>query len=250
MTVAGKLYYWIANWNLSRAQAATLLHGEVANMIDCTGSAAPGLLRAITDRGAVGALGAYLTGSEGIPWSEDEIAEAQRLGFKILKIDQSDFDHPEANVKMVAKDVEPGASTPTVAAEVAEQRLRAGEDLIIYCDQAQLPDVEDAIARKGLPAGEIIAYQYASPTSNPGSPIAGGTESLAGANADLSVILRSHLPGAKAKPEPKPEPKPEHLALVTFHGHHGMATVRMHDDGRFEIHGVHGGEWQIRREVG
>lgn len=234
------IYFWIADWNLSRAQAAGRLHDPVADMVDCTASAVDRVLGAIVRRRDVAAFGAYVTGGDGIQWTADQLQAIKNDGFDILRIDQSNSDLPLiADVKVV-KDVEPGASGAAIAAEVAAQRLAAGDDYIIYCDSSELGGVEDALAAKFLPRGRVIAYQYASPTSNPNTPIIGGSNTLKDVNADLSVILRAQLPSVKKAAKPKQE------ATITFHGHQGSARVRF-GGGHFSVKPAHGGDWSIKK---
>lgn len=212
----GKLFYWVANWNLSRAQAARLLGGEalVADMVDCMGSRAAEVVKAYP---AIKRFACYITGTDGIAWTDAEFALLSHDDVAILEIDQSDADRPiidHRHVKTtrdVAKDDESGAATNTVAVNVARELIDHGEDYVIYCTQANLAAVEADAVRAGLPHGEIIAYQYASPTSNPGSPLPGTPLTLKEANADLSVVHKSFLPvPGQAKPEPKPAPPPAH----------------------------------------
>lgn len=182
--MSGHLYYWVANWSLSRAQASLLLGGDVADLVDCTGLSFDDVIAT-----SIPNMALYVTGNDGIAASASQVDRAKNAGKQLLFIDQSNSPtlDLEADVH-VAKDVETGASTIPAAMTISKTRIDAGKDYIIYCDQAVLDRVEQAAAAYGLPPGEIVAYQYASPTSNPATVLPGTGLTLRQANADLSVI--------------------------------------------------------------
>lgn len=204
----GKLTYWVANWSLSRAHAALILGGPVGDLVDCTSSALEKVRETLTAVNGARRIAGYVTGTPDIRWTPQDFASIPP-NCAFLRIDQSNADTPLlADARRVVKDEEPGASTIATAALVAEQRIRAGEDELIYCDAADLPGIEHAVADRGLAPGRIVAIQYASPTSNPDTLLPGTRLTLAEANADLSVILESFLPLPDLHPAPAPEPKP------------------------------------------
>lgn len=194
--MTGHLYYWVADWNLSRAEAVQRLGGahQVGNMVDCTGAAFDVCRATNAER-----MAGYVTGSEGVAWTPAQFAlaaanEPGRNQRAVLRIDQSDSDLPLISEAKVAKDIEPGASGDPVAVEVAKQRLAAGDDYTLYTSSGNMQALEDAVAAAGLPPGEIVAYQWASPSSNPGTLLPGTALTIKQAGADLSVVKSSWLP--------------------------------------------------------
>lgn len=209
----GNLYYWVANWNLSRAQAARLLGNEVSNMIDCLHGSVPTVAKS-----SATVYAGYITGTPDIRWTADDFREVDRLhpGAIILRIDQSNNDSPEfSDIHFAVKDDEAGASSVSESIRVAHERIMQGDDYVIYCSQAVLTEVEDAASAANLPHGSIIAYQYASPTSNPATLLPGTSITLREANADLSVIETAWLRKPAPAPKPAPDPRP-YAALVSF----------------------------------
>ena len=204
----GSLFYWVADWNLTRSQAELLLHDPTGLMIDCTRGDLERALVALRAHNGPRRVAGYVTGTPDIRWTAEEFKQVP-TDCAVLRIDQSNGDLPLlADVRSV-KDVEFGASTEHTAITVARERLHAGRNEIVYIDHADVHDFEDLASQAGLPAGKIIAYQYASPTSNPHAVLPGTPYTLAEANCDLSVILQSHLPlpglrtaenGSKAPP--------------------------------------------------
>lgn len=225
--MAGRLYYWVANWNLSRAQAARLLGGDVDDMADCIGSSAPNVVKAYP---AIKRFGVYITGSGGIAWTAANRELLAGKNVAILEIDQSNSDLPLISHAKIAKDDEPGASTPEQAVHVAAERLRRGDDYIIYVAQGALDHVENLAAGAGLPHGEIIAYQWASPSSNPNTPLPGTGRTLKEANADLSVVRSGFIPLPSERKH-----QPQHGPAGTFNG-----AVSVDQRGHWTVHGTAG----------
>lgn len=203
-----QLSYWVANWNLSRAQASRLLGGDVVDVVDCTSSSVERVSRAYP---AVKRFAAYITGTGGIEWTAEQLLHVEQLGpdVELLLIDQSPRVNADIRVKRVIKDEEPGASSVETAVETWRLRHQAGEDFVIYVDQADLTRTEDAIARAGLPHGTIRGYQWASDSSNPHTPLPGTHEDLRTANADLSVFERAFFAAPAPPPPPPPRPTDE-----------------------------------------
>lgn len=224
--MTGKLFYWVADWNLSRAEAAGRLGGHVANMVDCTGSAFDQCRATTAER-----MAGYVTGTDGIAWTpaQFEAAIANQPGRPnraVLRIDQSNSDLPLISDAKVAKDDEPGASTIGVSVEVAKQRLAAGDDYTIYLSAGNLTALEDAVSAAGLPEGEIVAYQWASPSSNPGTLLPGTALTIKQAGADLSVVKPGWLP------LPHNAHHPEHGSPAHKHA---LARAQVNGDGIVEL---------------
>lgn len=210
--MTGKLFYWVADWNLSRAEAELLLHEPTGLMVDCTNAGLVNVLGsgALVNHDGPRRVAGYVTGTPDIRWTAKDFARVPDT-CAVLRIDQSNSDVPAlADVRRV-KDIEPGASTEHTAITVARERLHAGRNLIAYIDAADLHAFEELVAAARLPAGKIIAYQYASPSSNPRLTLPGTHVSITEADCDLSVILTSYLPlPAVRKPENPAEPPAGH----------------------------------------
>ena len=198
--MTGKLYYWVANWNLSRAEAALRLGNDVWNMVDCTHDHVNTCSQTTAE-----VMAGYVTGTPDIRWTPEDWKQADKQPVPriLIRIDQSNSDLPLIADTTLTKDIEPGASGNPVAVEVAKQRLHAGDNYMLYVSQANLPALEHAIAAAGLPHGEIVAYQYASPESNPNTLLPGTRLTIKEVNADLSVIKRGIYPvPSHAQPSP------------------------------------------------
>jgi hypothetical protein len=104
---------------------------------------------------------------------------------------------------------------------VAKEREAKGWYSFIYISQANLSAVEEAVSKAGLKkvqywvanwnlseaeataqlGGDIVAIQWASPSSNPTTLMPGSDKTLADANVDLSVTIPSWF--AYVPPTPK-----------------------------------------------
>jgi hypothetical protein len=195
-----ELTYWIADWNLTRAEASMLLGGGAVNMLDCIGGDADSILDhwALGDPCPIAAFGAYVTGSSDIRWTAEQIRKADRIA-PVIAIDQSDGNMPVSADAKLIKDDESGAATNTVAVEVAKERLNSGHDYTIYISRANLGALEAAVARAGLPAGEIVGYQYTSADIKSEALVPGTDKTVTELNCDLSVVKRSWLTAKVAK---------------------------------------------------
>lgn len=210
--MSGNLYYWVADWNLSRAQAAIHLGNKnVADMVDCTHDALPQVRATSINRFA-----GYVTGTPDICWTPADFTMVESHGVfmrSVLRIDQTNLDLPlKADVKLVAVDVEQGAASIATAVTIAHQRIPAGEDLTVYCSEAILHEVEQEMNNAGFHNGRIVAYQWASPTSNPNTILPGTNLTLKEANADLSVVDSLWMP----LPQPVRPPEKLPRAVVTY----------------------------------
>ena len=189
------IWYWVADWNLSRAQAVARLGGHAVDMVDVTHSTLARCLETSAEFFA-----GYLTGSPDIQWtSGDQESVLHRTPpTQLVWIDQSDdISVRIADIRMI-EDVESGAETVTNAVLIAAKRAVAKLDTTIYISAGALAGLEDVVAAARLPPGRIGGYQYASPTSNPATPLPGTGIILKIANADLSVMLpewaAAHIP--------------------------------------------------------
>lgn len=182
------LYYWVANWGLSRAEAAARLGSDAVDMVDCTHSALPRV------RGtSIRRFGGYVSGSPDIQWTAQDFASLPN-GSAVVSIDQSSNPQPLTAVVHVVEDVESGAESIASAVKIAGERIWAGRDDTVYVEQSLLAAFEQAVAAAGLPKGKVVGYQYASPTTNAGTNLPGTFLTLGEANADLSVVLATWLP--------------------------------------------------------
>jgi hypothetical protein len=213
----------------------------VAAMVDCT-HAAVGSIPASTPK-----IAGYVTGSDGVCWTE---ADWRKFSGSTVTIDQTPGGDTFAAGHADVFDVEAYAGTLAAAEADAHRRQAtvtavkarqaAGFYSTIYISAANLaalktalagdPDVRlnqvgfwvanwslsasEAAAQLG---NEIVAIQWASPTSNPHTLLPGSRLTLAEANADLSVTLASWYPEpaapAKAAPAAKPKAKPVRKAV-------------------------------------
>lgn len=204
-----RLAYWVADWNLSRQQAASRLGGTVDDMVDLIGGNAARDLPNL-QRTTIRKVGVYVTGTPDIVWPAAKIREYMLDGFSVVTIDQRNGPAVVADVA----DVESGAKTVPQAILEAEDMISRGEDYAIYVDQASLSAVQAAWARTGHEPGRIVAYQWASPTSNPTYQLEPGF-TLRDANVDLSVTLPDWHPIPRHR-KPQPPADVKKRAVVTY----------------------------------
>lgn len=174
-------------------------------MIDAIGADAQNIPRSTPK------VAGYVTGSGDVPWAAEDWALFPHAGH--VRIDQS----PGLGVPYSSdvKDSESGAATTQDLIDWARARQGKNWPSAFYMSTDHLDrDVIPAVERSGLnpaliflwiadwsldEAGaralvgrkfggmECVAVQWASPSSNPGTPVPGGTGTLASANVDLSV---------------------------------------------------------------
>jgi hypothetical protein len=194
------------------------------SMIDATHGA--------VDRVPAGAarVALYATGSSDIV---STLADRARFHHPVL-IDQSDSTTAILGVRI--KDIESGASTIPVAIAWARNGQAQGWRSTFYISAGQLAAARAAVHAAGLTGfvdywvanwnlsmleaaallgGDVVAIQYASPSSNPTTLMPGSRLTLRQANVDLSVVLDSWYPIAPkpAKP-PRVHPKVRAAALA------------------------------------
>jgi hypothetical protein len=157
-------------------------------------------------------IAGYVTGTPGVEWTTQDWDTFPSAGK--LRIDQSpDLASYACNAASVA-DIEPGAGTIATFVAACANRLRIGRLLWVYCDQGTVGQVSAALLEASMPLGkcgvwlanwnlsqveadavlgthlagiQVVAVQWASPTSNPSTTVPGSQLTLAEANVDLSV---------------------------------------------------------------
>lgn len=217
--MSGRLFYWVANWGLSRAAAATLLGGNVHDMIDCTHSAIENDHGGWLAETNVRRFAVYATGTPDIRATATDIHRLPAGSVHML-IDQSNSDLPLLSDARLVKDIEPGASGDPVAVEVARQRLAHGDDYVFYIEESLLARLENAVSAAKLPRGEIVAYQWASPGTNPDTVVPHTRVTLRDANVDLSVVKASFQPLQIGSP-----PAADPSAVVSYNPRDSAWTI-------------------------
>jgi hypothetical protein len=150
----------------------------------------------------------YVTGTGVVPWSAADWALFPRAGH--IRIDQSPALIAWATRADVA-DMENGAATEGAVIAQGLIRQAKGWWSWVYVSEANLAGLQDAAKAAGLTriqywvanwnldeaeaaaklGGDIVAVQWASPSSNPSTLVPGGTQTLAEANVDISVTIPS-----------------------------------------------------------
>jgi hypothetical protein len=145
--------------------------------------------------------------ADGIAWTDAQFG----LFPHVVRIDQANNTGMARNARV--KDVESRAGTIADAVTIAKARHSAGLPFTIYIQDSNLAACRTAMTTAGVPnhyvtywvanwnlteaeaearlGGDIVAVQWASPSSNPRTPLPGSSLTLAQANADLSITLRS-----------------------------------------------------------
>lgn len=187
----------------------------------------------------------YVTGSGGIAWDAEDWSQVPNA--VKVRIDQSPDGHAALSSDVL--DVENGAATPATAVAWVKARIAAGITWsTIYGSADKLGSVHAALEAAG-PHGwyfghvyawladwnlneqqasamlgqqasglTIVAVQWASPTSNPNTPVPGDPtgKTLAQANIDISATADAWQPGSAPTPPPPPPPVlVQHGILVT-----------------------------------
>lgn len=150
----------------------------------------------------------YVTGSADVQWTADDWARFPSSGH--VRIDQSPHLAAFAAGDADVADVEQEAGTVYQAVAGAAARKARGWMSWIYTSQANLAGVQKAVAAAHLTGhvqywvadwalteaeaaarltGSVIAVQWASPSSNPGTVVPGGTLTLQQAGIDVSVAV-------------------------------------------------------------
>jgi hypothetical protein len=158
----------------------------------------------------------YITGSPDIRWTTADWDRFPRSGK--VRINQDGFtDVSEAGFGDVA-DYEPGAFTEAQVLEWVKLRKHSHLACAIYVAASNQASLTGALREAGhtgvnlwvanwsLSEAEaerllatsgnypVVAVQWASPASNPDTPVPGGAQTLAEANVDLSITVASWFP--------------------------------------------------------
>lgn len=149
----------------------------------------------------------YVTGSGGVPWSAADWARFTQAGH--VRVDQSATLSAWASGAADVADMEKGAATQGTVIIQGLVRQAKGWWSFVYVSAANLAGLQEAARAAGLVklqywvanwnlseeeaaaqlGGDIVAVQFASPTSNPDTVVPGGTATLKDANVDLSVTI-------------------------------------------------------------
>jgi hypothetical protein len=156
----------------------------------------------------------YVTGTPDIQWTRQDWERFPHAG--TVRIDQSPgLAGYGSNAGSVA-DIEDGAGTVGSFVTASESRLRLGRLLWCYGTESVLSQVSAALTAAGIALGKcgawlanwnlseaeadavlgtaiagirVVAVQWASPTSNPGTIVPGSSLTLSEAQVDLSVTV-------------------------------------------------------------
>jgi hypothetical protein len=176
----------------------------------------------------------YNTGSNGVPWSTADWNRFSNAG-KVIMCQDADYSTWHS---ADGGDVEPGAMTVAGFVKGATLRQQFEWNTVAYVDKANVAELvkackaanldkvelwigdwelnqEQAASQLGQTVGgyQIVAIQWASPTSNPHTIVPGGTQTLREANLDLSVTLPAWF-AAKADAVPVATPVATPVAPV------------------------------------
>jgi hypothetical protein len=152
-------------------------------------------------------VGAYVTGSGGVPWTD---AELTRFGARAVTINQLPQD--PGDVAAMVCDSESGAATIADTVGWAQDRQSAGHRPAVYVQESNLTALIDALITGDVKTADIwlanwnlseaeatievenatgpfpiMAVQFASPSSNPNTFVPGSNKTLSQAQVDLSI---------------------------------------------------------------
>jgi hypothetical protein len=152
----------------------------------------------------------YVTGTPDIEWLPSDWARFPSSGH--VRIDQSPALAAWASGAADVADVENFAGTQATAVAEALERHKKGWYSFVYVAQGSFDAMQSAMNAAGLEghvqywvanwdldeaqavaalSGDVVAVQYASPSSNPATVVPGGTQTLSEANLDISVTVPS-----------------------------------------------------------
>ncbi len=170
---------------------------------------------------ATGKVAGYVTGTPDIEWVPGDWARFPDSGK--VRIDQSPALASWASGAADVADMENGAATQASVIAEALTRKAKGWYSFVYVAEGDFAALQGAVDAAGLLghvqywvanwnldeaqaasqlAGDVVAVQFASPSSNPDTVVPGGTRTLAQANVDLSVTVPSwfaYIPPAPLK---------------------------------------------------
>jgi hypothetical protein len=157
-----------------------------------------------------GAIWPYVSGGDGIPWTEDQIRYFAARGAHVYRVNQGYVQGPGQALHGDEYDFEAGAWTIGNLLEIVAARRRVKWSTRIYCSWSSYGTVKQMLAEAGTGKSvffriadwnldehladlelhaDVYAGQWASPTSHPLVRMPGTGLTLAQANADLSVVL-------------------------------------------------------------
>ena len=211
-------------------------------MLDTVGTAAANIPKATPY------VGGYVSGSGVVPWSAGDWALFP--GSRKVRIEQDPGANPDPH-SYDAMDMEYRALTAGEVAADHKRRVDAGiEWSTVYATRSNLVLVTQAIKALGghywdghvnywladwnldeeqaaaligtmVEGASCVAVQWASPTSNPNTPVPGGSHTLAQSNVDISVVDGNWIPSGtfSGVTVPPVAPPVEHGILVTEDSH-------------------------------
>ncbi len=177
----------------------------------------------------------YCSGLGGVPWNGADWAKYN--GRRVCRTYQGAGTFPGID-GFDEIDVESGAVTPQQAADLVEQRVKAGHTwTTIYGSDGALQQVSELIQAKGhdiwnghvncrladwnlnatqasakvgqyVHGMSCVAVQWASPTSNPHTILPGTSLTLSQANVDLNEVDANWIPSGGFTPVNPPAPVP------------------------------------------
>ena len=160
----------------------------------------------------------YVTGSSDIEWVPADWARFSFAGH--VRIDQSPALAAWSSGAADVADMETGAASQATVIAEALNRQKKGWWSFVYVAEGNFAALKSAVSAAGLTkvqywmanwnlseeeaaqqlGGDVVAIQFASPSSNPDTVVPGGTQTLSQANADLSVTIPSWFMYTPPKP--------------------------------------------------
>lgn len=177
---------------------------------DCLGSSVAALISA---KAAPTAIWPYDTGSEGYPWTSEEIAhftfDAARPA-RVFRVNQGYLQGPGSAMHGDEFDFERGTWTAAGILDIVAARREARWSTRVYCTWSNYGLLKEQLAQAGTGGsvwfriadwnlsehfadlalhGDVYAGQWASPASNPQTRVPGTGLTVAEAQVDLNVLL-------------------------------------------------------------
>lgn len=164
----------------------------------------------------------YVTGTADIEWTPASWARFPSSGK--VRIDQSPELASWVSGAADVADMESGAATQDGVIAGALERKAKGWLSFVYVAEGNFTALSGAVNAAGISGhvqywianwnlseaeaaaaltGDVVAIQYASPSSNPATVVPGGTQTLTEANLDISVTVPSWFAYVPPAPEQK-----------------------------------------------
>lgn len=177
---------------------------------DCLGSNVEHL---IAQKVKPTAIWPYVTGSDGIAWTPQEIDTFRRQGAVVYLVNQGHDQGPAQALTGDEFDFEAGAWTLSALLKIVAARRQVSWSTRVYCSWSNYGAIKQAMAEFGIGRSvffriadwnldqhtaelalhdDVYAGQWASPTHNPATFVPGTSITLAEAEADLSVVLHTY----------------------------------------------------------